>query len=224
MPGVYGVSSSPFNYATGSGLTGLDATVTAYSWTFWRLAIGDISAATMFIHNNGSVRKGLMLEILGYNGIGVLSCDDSTYSSGVSAAGYLRGDSIWHHYGISWDGARVRFTRDGSVMSSAALTRVPTVGAPRVTFIRPAPGRGRIFDFRVFPNISLSLADIRAAADPRKDVAGCKGRYFRNWKAPGPNGTVYDETGSGNNLTASPLLANCDTCEEPPWREAVGAR
>jgi hypothetical protein len=124
---------------------------------------------------------------------------------------------------------------NGVRSSGTTIGRVPTTGGTRHTEIGtgfsdvPLQPQTKLFDVRIFPNMVLNPADIRATMDPRKIVAGCMARYFVNWR-PGASALLLDEaagvthSGSPHNLTLASDARAVALCEEPPWREVIGVR
>jgi len=210
--------------ASKAGLTGLNPTSPAYSWAWWMKAgPGLVGAAWEGIYYNyGSAynRQGVVLAFATKARIYVYSADDGSQETVPSTQGLILQE--WAHYGISWNGVTVLFVRNGRLFETKPMTKVPTFANPRTVVCGQSIGGTQFFDFRVFPNVALTVSEIRAAMDPRKEVGNCKARWFRNWRAAAGS-TLYDESGNGNDLTTDVLLSSCQSAEEPPWREAVGA-
>lgn len=228
MPGIRGLAAT---IANATGLTGLDATSSAYSlglWVFKQFAPTLWFSPFRHVNSSGTPnRDGVMLEV-SPDSVNFYSANATTIGT-ASADGILapvnRLSGRWFHLGVSWDGARVVFYYNGVAVSSVALTTPTTVNGTRWTAIGHTGFLGKMFDLRVFPNLALGAGEMRALMDPRRAIGGCAGRWFRNWRA-GASSICYDESGSGlnTNLTMSSSGANGQECEEPPWREAVGIR
>ena len=227
MPGVMWGGTTDA-YATATGLTGLDTSIGAFSLGLWFKARGEALVGDIWFH--GIVGTNRECVIVGdpsvpLGALRLFTADASAGSSAVSGAGFVLGRQ-WAHYAVVWNGARVCFFRNAVLHSTAALTRVPTINGTRTTKIGYAGLAGvpssPMFDVQVFPNVILTPGEVRALMDPRKNTAGCTGRYFRYWR-PLNSGLLVDESGNNNNLTLSSTSLGHSQSEEPPWREAVGA-
>jgi hypothetical protein len=176
-------------------------------------------------HETGLIRAGIMIGGRSTGEMRLFVGDAAASVNNQSAAGFLvRG--VWQHYGLTWDGATVRFYRNGVLHSSSALSNTPTTGGTRYTSVgfNTSNNPGRYFDIRYFPNTLLTASDVRASMDPRRTVAGCKGRWFRNWYLlPGTNTLIADESGFGNNLTSYSTGAAAQTIDAPPYVSTIAS-
>lgn len=212
--------------AVKDGLSGLDQTGANFSMTWWMRVLADIGeGAWGHTDNGGSLRNGVTVRP---NGGYKLRLTLGTGAGGAnvdSVAGVLV-PGRYLPYAVTYDGAAVLFYRLGSPVDRVANTTVPTAGGTRQTAVGVA-GAGRInneyFDLRIFPNKTLSAAEVRACMDPRRVVAGCKQRLFLNWQ-PGASSTLFDESGNGNDLTMSATLEECASAPAPNWYDLLVGR
>lgn len=223
MKSYLGNNTAP---ALATGLTGLDQTATAFSWGAWIKNRAGSVATTSYLwthtDNAANVRNGISIILLTR---GRIDCTvaDATTASATSPAGIVAGD--WAHYGIMYDGANVYTLKNGVVVAVNAMTKAPAVSGTRQTAVGQSAGGlttflPEVWDIRVSPAVALSLGEMKAIADPRNPMRGCKQRLFyqRNWRAAGTGAvTVPDESGNGNNLTTSAVTLDCDTTAEPDW-------
>lgn len=226
MPGMRPYISGPNNFSA-TGLVALDST-TALSLAFWmRKPAGDCD---FLRHGAAYNREGFYTGLAGGGSWAgtfmVRFCDDTSESNFDSAPGLFELNR-WQHIALTWDSVRLCFWRNGALLQSRAASKTMTTGGTRNTVLAWgslwASMNVSLFDLRVFPQVTLTAGEVKACMDPRRVVAGCRGQWFRHWKARAST-TVYDESGTGSNLISSATLTAGDTCEEPPWREAVGAR
>lgn len=215
--------------ASATGLTGLDQSGANFTIAFWYFLPTQGTGGGIWSHcNAGTSRDGIAVRIQLIAGQGnrkmrvvLMTGSAATNVTSVQPV-FLPG---WHHYALRYNGAMVWFIRHGIVVDAVASAVVPTAAGTRNTVILQNGGvsDARLYDLRVFPNVALNLAEIRLLQDPRAIVQGCKQRLFLNW-TPGANGTVKDESGSGNDLVASANLEECDAAEPPPWRSIMRRR
>lgn len=210
------------------GLTGLDVSTQQWSLTWWYWGRGHV--CDIWGHRGSTYdREGVWIEnrYSNFGSIIVFVADATTTAYAQSSNRFILRHQ-WAHYGMVMNGLQVLWHRNGVLVETSAMVGnvTPTTGGTRTTNSRGGNGyvAGKIFDIRHFPNVSLTQGEVRATMNPNRNIAGCMGRWWVNWRVQA-SGRLEDFSGNGNHLTQYYLPTDQSAfCEEPPWREAVGAR
>lgn len=229
MPSIANRPQTTAASATATGLTGLDQTAAAFSWSawLWRSTSTSTGRISLWCHadNQSSPRNGITLR--------ASATGDFSFAANTSAqnATFSRVGIIphgWSHVGVRYDGTTVAVFVNRRLVDVQAFSTAPTVSGTRVTQIGFSQTGSacifgwRLWDIRVFPALALSYAEMQSLADPRSFVRGCKQRlcYQHNWRSQGSGAvTLFDESGNGNHLTTSATTLLADTDAEPRWRQ-----
>lgn len=217
------------NVATRANLTGLNAT-TGVTVAWWQRHRGFGATSTsisgdIFVHASTAnpFRDGYFV---GWSaGLLQVLIGGSAGSNTQSMRPFVQAYNRWNHFAITFNDAndQLCFYMNGVLMSMTTNTRDMTANAACTTIITPNASvgsfRGDLFDLQVFPDLVIPARDILLLMDPRQQLAGLKGRYFGlRYNAPAASGTIIDESGSGNDLTASATAGAVTKTDEPPWR------
>ena len=215
-----------------AGLTGLNAT-TGFTVAFWArqnysqlvyLAQGNVFAQ----YNASTQRNGYAV---GFQVDGTLTTvihGSAGFTTSSIAGNSLSRSGQWAHYVVTFDDAsdtvlgyvngkllgRVTNTRD---LTSTATSLTTQIGGSITSLTE---WRGSLFDIQVFPDVVITQDDIRHLMNPFESLPGLRGRYFGAQSVQYGTGVggVRDESGSGNDLTATGAVP---TEAEPPFRFTI---
>jgi hypothetical protein len=215
--------------ATANNLTGLNS-INAVTIAFWyRRPTWTNTPETDLIAQASTAnvaRDGFYVHINNTSAlsINIQSATASSTTSSVESRQFLR-NGLWAHYAITFDDATnlVRFYVNGSMITTATNTTDMTANASCQTRIGNNAfvsgfGNGWLFDVQILPEVAVSIADILPLMNPRYRDGRVRGRWFGlSFRTPGASGTVYDESGNGNNLVAINNPNHCTQDEEPPY-------
>lgn len=217
--------------ATASGLTGLDQAVAPFTGGLWVRQYAPLVTDYLWSHTDsaGAPRNGVAMFAQSRGRAGLTHYDAS--SGGVTSPdGFFR-QGQWVHFGARCDGTTGFLYRNGVLVYSAAMTKVPAVTGTRTTRVGGNPGtvgsEVEVWDIRIFPGVSLSHAEMGLLPIPTSVLPHCKQRLFyqHNFRSQGAGAvTVFDESGNGNHLTTSSTTAECDAHPRPNWRRILFGR
>lgn len=175
-------------------------------------------------------RDGYLIN--GGRGFGVRICDAAAASDSTLAAASLSqgANNQWVHWVWVFQNSIDRawaYVNGVLVQAPAINSRNMTSNAACTTEVcHNGPNgfyRGGLFDLQVLPGYFANEGDAKRLMNPLFKHEALVARWFgKNFTQPGASGTVYDESGNGNNLTASATLANCLQGAEPPIMPTAG--
>ena len=225
MPGVQSRGGGTV-IASATGLTALNA-VNAITVAFWAKA-RIASPGDVFRHSSTAniQRDGYIA------GFGSIEWQTRICGAAASTTSFISQplarhyDGRWAHYCSVFDDATntIWWYRNGSLLGITTVATDMTSNASCTTQIAPSglngSFTGQLFDLQVLPDVAVPASDIIRLMRPDQKYPGVKGRWFGlNYRTPAVGGTLWDESGSGNNLTASAGSdRDCLQGEEPPWR------
>lgn len=221
--------------ASAARLTALNST-TGVSLAFWyRKTLGGGNTGTDIFcqsDNANPARNGIFLHIPAATmavTLNIQSATASTASSGTRTTAAIQ-SGRWAHYAVTFNntGDFVRFYVDGDMVTTATNATNLTAVAGCTTRIGPNAtvsgfGYGQLFDFQLLPNFVATPVEVQNLMDPRKTHPNMKARWFGlEYVSPGAGGVIRDQSGNGNNLTASASSAAATAQgAEPPWRSTL---
>lgn len=222
MPSVYNRASSP---ASASNLFGLNAT-TGVTVAFWYKYLGGQSFVGDIIRQYGAAtnRAGYRVSVFGNDlQVDILGAAGTTLSSLNFLLARVR-PTRWNHIAVTFDDAtnivagyvngvlwnRTTNTRDMTDNTTTCTTQL----LPNISGIYT----GWCFDVQVLPNVVVGSGDIPLLMNPTYSYPGVMGRYFGlDFITTEASGTIYDESGNGNNLTVAAGVT-LEQGDEPPFR------
>lgn len=221
--------------ASATGLTALDQTAAAFTWSAWIRQYYNNGSTYLWAHSDGGnaggptpPRNGISVFINARRSIS-LNVWDASAASVATPDGFMP-IGRWVHIAFLYDGAMCYVILNGRVVMSGAMTKAPTISGTRTTALGVAAGAAGagmlcdLWDIRVFPALALPIGSATRLWDPTFNPPGCKQRLFyqRPFRALGTGAvTILDESGNGNSLTSSATLLECAAIDPPNWRRIL---
>lgn len=227
MPSVYlraAIAASATNLTTLNNTTGF----TVAAWIKPAYILGD----GIFRHTSTANASRDGYQINGGRGLSTRLCDAVGINDSTLAAASLSlgANDQWVHWIWVFQNSIDRawgYVNGILVQAPVPNSRDMTVNAACTTEIcHNGPNgffRGGLFDLQILPGYFANESDARRLMNPLFKHEALVARWFgKHFVQPGAGGTVYDEAGNGNNLTASATLANCLQGAEPPIMPTAG--
>lgn len=211
--------------ASATNLTGLNAT-TAVTIAFWVRSVAANPNGDIIRHSSTAnrTRDGYYVGFVG-TGIQIIIYGSAGSSTSNFSNTWQHRNNRWAHWAVTFDNATdaVRAYFNGKLIGTGTNARDMTANASCTTDLPSGQVNssliGNVFDLQVIPNVAVPASDIPLLMNPTALYGDVRARWFGlQFRQPGASGTVFDESGNGNNLTASATLAACLQGEEPPWR------
>lgn len=210
--------------ATGTNLTALNSTTT-FTVCAWAKVPGNQAGFFRQQSTANQLRDGYEAGF----GPGGLQIYIKTNSGSPVSAGVgtpdIANNPRWKHCTLTFDNGtnEVRGYIDGKMVGRSTNATDMTANASCTSGIGSSQSGttvGLLFDIQVFPGVLVPAQDVPLLMDPEHQYPGQLARYCGlDFRTTASGGTVYDESGNGNHLTAGGGTLEQD--EEPPFRFTI---